>query len=79
MRDITNFIKIQPQTVSWLNQEMINNKLFIDNSFQRRYVWVLKDKVKLIETILLGFTINEWSIICKSQCKRGDRIEDNFF
>lgn len=59
MRDITNFIKIQPQTVSWLNQEMINNKLFIDNSFQRRYVWVLKDKVKLIETILLGFTIPE--------------------
>ena len=59
MRDITNFIKIQPQTVSWLNQEMINNKLFVDNSFQRRYVWVLKDKVKLIETILLGFTIPE--------------------
>ena len=31
--------------------------IFIDNSFQRRYVWEEKHKIALIETILLGFDI----------------------
>lgn len=31
--------------------------LFIDNTFQRRYVWEEKHKIALIETILLGYDI----------------------
>lgn len=34
-----------------------SNALFIDNSFQRRYVWEEKHKIALIETILLGYDI----------------------
>ena len=59
MDNVSNYINIEPQTVGWLNTEMIEDRLFVDSSFQRRYVWKDEDKIKLIETILLGYTIPE--------------------
>lgn len=43
----------------WIVDNFNNNLLFIDNSFQRRYVWLKKHKISLIETILMGYAIPE--------------------
>ena len=43
--------------VSRLKTMFDSNALFVDNSFQRRYVWEEKHKIALIETILLGYDI----------------------
>jgi len=43
--------------ISRLKSMFDNNAIFIDNSFQRRYVWEEKHKIALIETILLGYDI----------------------
>lgn len=54
-----SFIDVQSRPVKWLVDGLKNESIIVDNSFQRRYVWVLKDKVALIETILLGYPIPE--------------------
>jgi hypothetical protein len=52
---------IQPdrKQINWLNSNFKNGTIFVDNSFQRRSVWVLKNKIRLIETILKGFPMPE--------------------
>lgn len=45
--------------VKWIVDMFKNELLFVDNSFQRRYVWLQKHQIKLIETILLGYAIPE--------------------
>ncbi|MEJ5118300.1 DUF262 domain-containing protein [Gluconobacter cerinus] len=52
---------IQPDrpTVSKLVDGMRTKEVFVDNSFQRRLVWTNKQKVKLIETILIGYPMPE--------------------
>lgn len=45
------------EKVQELYSDMKNGKIFIDNSFQRRYVWEEKHQAALIETILLGYDI----------------------
>lgn len=52
-------IKVETRPVKWIVDGFHKGQIFIDNSFQRRYVWTTKDKVSLIETILLGFPIPE--------------------
>lgn len=52
-------IRVESYEVGWIYAQLNKNLLFVDNSFQRRYVWQLKDKIRLIETILLGYTIPE--------------------
>lgn len=47
------------RTVADIQELFRNEKLQVDNSYQRRPVWVLKDKVALVETILLKFVIPE--------------------
>lgn len=42
---------------SRINRMYNDGQIFIDNSFQRRYVWEEKHKIALIETILLGYDI----------------------
>lgn len=59
MDNVAKNIDIQIQTIGWLFNEYQSGRLFVDDSFQRRYVWNNNDKIKLIETILLGFTIPE--------------------
>src|ERR1700683_3472776 len=45
--------------VSWLNDYFKKNGIYVDNSFQRRSVWVERNKARLIETILTGFPMPE--------------------
>ncbi|BCV57747.1 DUF262 domain-containing protein [Shewanella algae] len=54
-----NFIDVESRPIKWLVDGLKGDTIVVDNSFQRRYVWVLKDKVSLIETILLGYPIPE--------------------
>lgn len=56
MKLIKNIIPTQ-YDISRLKCMFDSNSLFIDNSFQRRYVWEEKHKIALIETILLGYDI----------------------
>ncbi|GJM78292.1 hypothetical protein HMSSN139_07880 [Paenibacillus sp. HMSSN-139] len=46
-------------TVKEIFDDFKNQKLIIDNSYQRRKVWMIKDNVRLIETILLNWIIPE--------------------
>ena len=50
-------IRYSEYDVYRLKEMFDQDNIFIDNSFQRRYVWEEKHKVALIETILLGFDI----------------------
>ena len=40
--------------VKHIYDEFTDEKFIIDNSYQRRRVWMPKDNVRLIETILLN-------------------------
>lgn len=59
MTNPISFIDVQSRPVKWLIDGLKEKNIIVDNSFQRRYVWILKDKVSLIETILLGYPIPE--------------------
>lgn len=52
---------IQPgtATVTEIITAFREGKYYVDDSFQRRLVWVEKQKVRLIETILMGYPIPE--------------------
>ena len=54
---VCDLIKNENRSVKWIRDEYNADRLFIDDSFQRRYVWLKKHKVRLIETILMGNTI----------------------
>ncbi len=53
------YIETEKRKVKTITDQYKSKLLIIDHSFQRRYVWVEKDKIRLIETILLGYTIPE--------------------
>lgn len=58
-------IDIQPQTSKWLYDLNQKGLLEVDNSFQRNYVWTIKNKIQLIESIIIGSPIPEiylWNI-----------------
>ncbi|RFS94245.1 DUF262 domain-containing protein [Serratia marcescens] len=57
--NIVENIKVESRPIKWLADGLKNGTIIIDNTFQRRYVWILKDKVSLIETILMGYPIPE--------------------
>lgn len=52
-------IDIQPQTAKWLYDLSKKGLLEVDNSFQRNYVWTVKNQIQLIESILIGYPIPE--------------------
>ena len=52
-------IDIQPHSAKWLYDLDDKGLLEVDNSFQRNYVWTLRNQVQLIESILLGYPIPE--------------------
>ena len=56
---IVRNVKVESRDIKWVSDNFKSGELVIDNSFQRRYVWVKKDKVSLIESILLGYPIPE--------------------
>lgn len=47
------------KTIQEINHDFIVGTLFADPNYQRRKVWTLQDKVRLIETILLEFVMPE--------------------
>lgn len=59
MKRSIDFMKNETRDAKWLVDNYEKNQLVIDNSFQRKYVWTLKHQVRLIESILLGYTIPE--------------------
>ena len=52
-------IKNDAKDSKWIRDQYNEGLLYVDDSFQRRYVWHEKHKIKLIETILLGYAIPE--------------------
>ena len=52
-------IEANSQKISWIHDEWNADRLFIDDSFQRKTVWLPKHKVRLIESILLDYPIPE--------------------
>ncbi|PSV18163.1 hypothetical protein C0W59_02695 [Photobacterium kishitanii] len=59
---INERIQTTRPTISNLVSELRSESYFVDNSFQRRLVWVEKQKVRLIETILIGYPMPEFYI-----------------
>ncbi|NFG28575.1 DUF262 domain-containing protein [Clostridium botulinum] len=58
MRTI-DWIDNDKKDIKWIVDMFKNELLFVDNSFQRRYVWLEKHQIKLIETMLLGYAVPE--------------------
>lgn len=56
---VIDAMRNETKSVKWIVDSTKSGNLYVDNSFQRNYVWSRKDQVKLIETILLGYSIPE--------------------
>lgn len=56
---LSDRIEADSKRLSWINENSKANAIYVDNSFQRRSVWVEKNKVRLIESILTGYPIPE--------------------
>lgn len=68
--EIIDLIKNDTKDSKWIIDQYKQGFLFVDNSFQRHYVWQDKHKIKLIETILLGYAIPEiylWNVSTDSE------------
>lgn len=57
--EIIDMIRNDSKDSKWIVDQYRDELLYVDDSFQRRYVWHEKHKIKLIETILLGYAIPE--------------------
>lgn len=49
----------ESRPVKWVYDEFRAGRLFVDESFQRKSIWLRKDKISLIETVILGYPIPE--------------------
>lgn len=47
------------KSIQEINQDFANGTLLVDPNYQRRKVWGIQDKVRLIETVLLEFVMPE--------------------
>lgn len=56
---LNELIQSTRPTISTVVEQMRSAKYFVDNTFQRRLVWTEKQKVRLIETILIGYPMPE--------------------
>ncbi len=45
--------------VQEIHRDFLNGTLIVDDSYQRKSVWLERDKIRLVETILLGLIIPE--------------------
>lgn len=59
MEQIIDKIIFERKPIKWLYDQQTSGFLTVDNTFQRRYVWVHKNQVQLIESILNGYPIPE--------------------
>ena len=65
MRKAIERMKVMFYTVDDMLRMYQSNRIVIDNSFQRKYVWSRKNQINLIESILLGFPIPEFIFLEK--------------
>ena len=56
---VIDILQNDKKDIKWIVDNFKKGTLFVDNSFQRRYVWVERNQIQLIETILLGYAIPE--------------------
>lgn len=49
----------ESRPIKWVYDEFRAGRLFVDESFQRKSIWLRKDKISLIETVMLGYPIPE--------------------
>jgi hypothetical protein len=59
MPNLIELIDVETRSIKYLTDMFKNNTLSVDNTFQRRYVWLPRNRVSLVETILLGYPIPE--------------------
>jgi Protein of unknown function DUF262 len=58
MSIVTNMVT-ESRPIKWVFDEFHKENLFVDESFQRNYTWIRKDRISLMETIILGYPIPE--------------------
>ncbi len=56
---INSLIQTSRPTVTELVENLRRRAYFVDDSFQRRLVWTERQKVRLIQTILMGYPVPE--------------------
>ncbi len=56
---LNEIIQSERKSVSQVYEAFTTEMLYVDNTFQRRTVWIEKNKIRLIETILMGFPMPE--------------------
>jgi hypothetical protein len=64
MPKLNETIQSDRKAINWLHTSFTTGIVVVDNSFQRRSVWVPKNRVRLVETVLKGFPMPEiylWS------------------
>lgn len=54
-----DLIRVESKDIKWLTDNLVSGVITVDDTYQRKYIWQLKDQVALIETILLGYPIPE--------------------
>lgn len=56
---VIDVLQNDKKDTKWIVDNFKKGILFVDNSFQRRYVWIERNQIQLIETMLLGYAIPE--------------------
>lgn len=57
--NIADHTSYEGRDVKWIKDHFERKLLFVDDSFQRQFVWLPKHRIRLIETMLAGFPIPE--------------------
>lgn len=57
--NINSLIQATRHPISFLVREFLAGRYFVDDTFQRRLVWGEKEKVRLIETVLMSYPMPE--------------------
>lgn len=57
--NIADHTDYEGRDVKWIKDHFEKKLLFVDDSFQRKFVWLPKHRIRLIETILAGFPAPE--------------------
>lgn len=59
MSDLNNLMSPTRLSFTKVNKQFDSGELYVDNNFQRRLVWTETQKIRLIETILMGYPMPE--------------------
>lgn len=59
MNNLNEIIQPKRENVTSVVSKLRDDTYFVDSSFQRKMIWTRKQKVKLIETILMGYPMPE--------------------